>query len=46
MKPLLLDWKLGVRVLLRYPGLSLIGGLALTAAITIGVVRFEVVQGS
>src|SRR6185503_14744425 len=38
------DFKLGVRMLRRYPGLSLIGGLALSVAITIGVLAFELVR--
>jgi putative ABC transport system permease protein len=37
-----LDWKLGARMLLKHPGLTLIGGLSLAAAITIGVVGIEV----
>ena len=36
-----LDWKLGARLLLRYPALTIIGGLSLAAAITIGVVGIE-----
>lgn len=36
-----LDFKLGVRMLRRYPGLSLIGGLALSVAIAIGVLAFQ-----
>lgn len=38
-----LDFKLGIRMLRRYPGLSLIGGMALSVAIAIGVLTFEVV---
>lgn len=37
-----LDWKLGARMLLRHPALTIIGGLSLAAAITIGVVGIEV----
>ena len=36
-----LDWKLGARLLLRYPALTIIGGLSLAAAIAIGAVGFE-----
>ena len=36
-----LDWKLGARLLLRYPALTVIGGLSLAAAIAIGVVGIE-----
>ena len=36
-----LDWKLGARLLLRYPALTSIGGLSLAAAIAIGVVGVE-----
>ena len=37
-----LDWKLGARLLLKYPALTFIGGLSLAAAMTIGVVGMEV----
>ena len=37
-----LDWKLGARLLVKYPALTIIGGLSLAAAITIGVVGLEV----
>ena len=37
-----LDWKLGGRLLLKYPALTIIGGLSLAAAIAIGSVGFEV----
>ncbi|HEY7497526.1 MAG TPA: ABC transporter permease [Vicinamibacterales bacterium] len=37
-----LDWKLGARLLLKYPALTIIGGLALAAAIAIGAVGIEV----
>jgi predicted permease len=36
-----LDWKLGWRMLLRYPGLSIISGMALAAAMALGVGFFE-----
>src|SRR6185503_328103 len=39
-----LDFKLGVRMLRRYPGLSLIGGLALSVAIAIGSLVFQLVR--
>src|SRR5688572_17600540 len=31
-----LDWKLGGRMLLKYPGLSIIGGMTLAAAMALG----------
>ena len=37
-----LDWKLGVRLLRKYPALTIIGGLSLAGAIAIGAVGFEV----
>jgi predicted permease len=37
-----LDWKLGARLLLKYPALTIIGGLSLAAAIAIGAVGVEV----
>src|SRR5437588_12302631 len=37
-----LDWKLGGRLLLKYPALTIIGGLSLAGAIAIGSVGFEV----
>jgi predicted permease len=37
-----LDWKLGARMLLKYPALTVIGGLSLAAAIAIGAVGIEV----
>jgi putative ABC transport system permease protein len=37
-----LDWKLGARLLLKYPALTVIGGLSLSAAIAIGAVGIEV----
>ena len=36
-----LDWKLGGRMLLKYPGLSIIGGIALAAAMALGAGAFE-----
>ncbi len=38
-----LDLKLGGRMLVRYPGLTLIAGLAMAFAICVGIVVFEVV---
>ena len=37
-----LDWKLGARMLLKYPALTIIGGLSLAAAMTIGAIGIEV----
>jgi predicted permease len=37
-----LDWKLGARLLLKYPALTIIGGLSLASAIAIGAVGIEV----
>jgi predicted permease len=37
-----LDWKLGARLLLKYPALTIIGGLSLAAAIALGTVGIEV----
>jgi hypothetical protein len=39
-----LDFKLGIRMLRRYPGLSVIAGLALSVAIAVGVLAFELVN--
>src|SRR5688572_22015514 len=39
-----LDFKLGVRMLRRYPGLSIIGGLALSVAIAVGALAFQLVR--
>ena len=36
-----LDWKLGLRLLLKYPALTIIGGLSLAAAIALGAVGIE-----
>jgi putative ABC transport system permease protein len=37
-----LDWKLGARLLLKHPALTIIGGLSLAGAIAIGAVGIEV----
>jgi putative ABC transport system permease protein len=37
-----LDFKLGLRMLVKYPGLTIIGGVSLAAAIGIGAVGMEV----
>ena len=37
-----LDWKLAARLLLKYPALTVVGGLSLAAAMAIGLVGFEV----
>ena len=37
-----LDWKLGARMLLKYPALTIIGGFSLAAAIAIGAAGIEV----
>ena len=37
-----LDWKLGARLLLKYPALTIIGGFSLAGAIAIGAVGIEV----
>ena len=37
-----LDWKLGARLLLKYPALTIIGGLSLAGAIAIGSVGIEI----
>ncbi|HTI36420.1 MAG TPA: FtsX-like permease family protein [Vicinamibacterales bacterium] len=37
-----LDWKLGARLLRKYPALTIIGGISLAGAIAIGAVGFEV----
>ena len=39
-----LDLKLGVRMLVKYPGLTIVGGLAMAFAIWVGVVAFEMVM--
>ena len=38
------DFKLGGRMLVKYPGLTLIGGLTLAVAIGVGAVWFEVTR--
>jgi putative ABC transport system permease protein len=44
MKLSWLDFKLGLRLLVRYPGLTLVGGLAMAFAIAVGAGGFEVVK--
>ena len=39
-----MDVKLGVRMLIKYPGLSLVGGLAMAFAIAVGAAAFEFVN--
>lgn len=39
-----LDLELGVRMLIKYPGLTVVGGLAISAAIGVGAVRFELIN--
>lgn len=36
-----LDWKLGARLLLKYPALTIVGGLSLAGAIAIGAIGIE-----
>src|SRR5688572_21701915 len=43
LRPSALDFKLGFRMLRKYPGLTVIGGLAMAFAIWVGAVAFEVV---
>ncbi|MGH7467885.1 MAG: ABC transporter permease [Longimicrobiales bacterium] len=38
-----LDFKLGFRMLVRYPGLTLVGGVAMAVAIAIGAAAFEAI---
>lgn len=38
-----LDFKLGFRMLVKYPGLTLVGGLAMAFAIWVGAGAFEFV---
>lgn len=38
-----LDFKLGGRMLLKYPGISLVGGLAMAFAIGVGAITFDMV---
>jgi putative ABC transport system permease protein len=39
-----LDWKLGARMLLKYPALTIIGGFSLAAAIAIGAIGMEIAR--
>ena len=39
-----LDFKLGFRMLIKYPGLTLVGGLAMAFAIAVSAVTFEIVN--
>ena len=39
-----LDFRLGARMLARYPGLTLVGGLSMAVAIAVGAAAFEVVS--
>lgn len=39
-----LDLKLGARMLVKYPGLTIVGGLAMSFAIWIGAITFEMVM--
>ena len=39
-----LDFKLGLRILVKYPGLTAVGGLAMAFAVWVGVVAFEMVK--
>lgn len=41
---LLFDMKLGTRMLVKYPGLTLVGGLAMAFAICVGTVIFQVLS--
>jgi putative ABC transport system permease protein len=38
-----LDTRLGFRMLVKYPGLTVVGGLAMAFAIWVGVVTFQLV---
>ena len=40
----LLDWKLGARMLLKHPGISLVGGLALATVIAVGAGFFHMAR--
>ncbi|HYC52379.1 MAG TPA: ABC transporter permease [Gemmatimonadaceae bacterium] len=44
MRVSMLDFKLGARMLVKYPGLTIVGGLAIAFAITVGSGTFEVVR--
>ena len=37
-----LDFKLGARMLVKYPGLTLVGGIAMAFAICVGLVVFQI----
>lgn len=39
-----LDLKLGLRMLIKYPGLTLVGGLAMSFGIALGAAYLEVVN--
>ncbi len=39
-----LDFKVGVRILARYPGLTLVGTVAIVVATTLGTFYFEAVN--
>ena len=39
-----LDFKVGVRILARYPGLTLVGTVAIAVAIALGTVYFEAIN--
>jgi putative ABC transport system permease protein len=39
-----LDFKLGARMLAKYPGLTLVGGLSMAVAIAVGAAAFEMVN--
>src|SRR5688572_31379028 len=40
---LTLDFKLGGRMLVKYPGLTVVGGIAMAFAICVGLVVFQIV---
>src|SRR5688572_10338932 len=40
----LLDFKVGIRILARYPGLTLVGTVAIAVAIALGTLYFEAVN--
>src|SRR5207253_916537 len=39
-----MDLKLGARMLVKYPGLTIVGGLAMAFAIWVGIVTFQVLS--
>ncbi|MBA3272615.1 MAG: ABC transporter permease [Chthoniobacterales bacterium] len=43
LEALLFDLKIGGRMLVKYPGLTIVGGLAMAFAIWVGIVSFQVV---